>query len=102
MVVEQFPNTANHYFLSWHFKLTVDVSENFFPKTKGRIKISTLVTCGLNNPEACHQSLNVILFRQVSSSNHISQRSISIIFLSMRSGVSAKGSATLAHSRVQR
>ena len=35
---------------------------------------------GLNNPEACYQSLNVTLFRQVSSSNRISHRSIFIIF----------------------
>ena len=35
MVVEQFPNTANHYFLRWHFKSTVDVSENFFPERRG-------------------------------------------------------------------
>ena len=75
----------------------------FFPKNEGvqTLKISTLVAHGLNNPEACYQSLNVILFRQVSSSNCISQRSILIIFLSMRSKVSAKGSATLTHSRVQ-
>ena len=80
------------------------MSLRIFSQNEGvqAIKISTLVTCGLNNPEACYQSFNVILLRQVSSSNRISQRSISIIFLSMRSRVSAKGSATLAHSRVQR
>ena len=78
------------------------MSLRIFSQNEGvqAIKISTLVTCGLNNPEACYQSFNVILLRQVSSSNPISQRSISIIFLSMRSRVSAKGSATLPHKQL--
>ena len=101
MVLEQFPNATNHYYLRWHFKL---ISNNFFPKNEEvqAIKISTLVTCGLNNPEACYQSLNVIIIRQLSSSNRISQSSNLILVLSMRSSVTAKRSATLTHSRVQR
>ena len=31
MVVEQFPNTANHYYLRWHFKL---ISNNFFSQKR--------------------------------------------------------------------
>ena len=80
------------------------ISNNFFSKNEvvQAIKISTLVTCGLNNPEACYQSLNVIIIRQLSSSNRISQSSNLILVLSMRSRVTAKRSATLTHSRVQR
>ena len=60
----------------------MNACENSFPKNEGvqTTKISTYVTCGLNNPEACYQSLHVILFRQVSSYNRISQKSIWIIF----------------------